>query len=363
VSAAAIPWVRIDGRPTLDLKAADPARRSLDFLDRNLGGAYPLEILIDGARTDAIKEPALLAAVAEVKAGLEARPEVSRATSPVEFIKKMNRAMEGDAPDGYRLPATREAVAQYLLLFEMAGSDAEFERLVNYDYSVARMTAVTTDLPAERYEDLLAAVERLGAAHMPAGTSLRVSGEGPVWHAATDTLISTLLRSLYVAMPLVFLVTGLAFRSLRLGAISILPNLVPITLALGLLAPLDIALRFSTITAFPLAFGLAIDDTIHFLARYRAELAAGRTNEEAVRTTIKTTGRAMFLTSALLVAGFSVLFVSSFLGIVHVTFLMCLILVVALAGDLLLLPALLLTFPPASAPERLGATREHVAAA
>jgi predicted RND superfamily exporter protein len=128
--------------------------------------------------------------------------------------------------------------------------------------------------------------------------------------------------------------------------LSILPNLLPITIALGLLAPLDISLRFSTITAFPLAFGLAIDDTIHFLARYRAERAAGRDNEDAVRRTMTTTGSPMFLTSAMLVAGFSVLFVSNFLGIVHVTFLMCLILVVALLGDLVLMPALLLTFPP-----------------
>lgn len=200
---------------------------------------------------------------------------------------------------------------------------------------------------------LIAEVEKLESGRMPPGTNLHVSGEGPVWQAAARILISTLIQSLYIAMPLVFLVTGLAFRSFRLGVLSILPNLLPLTIALGLMAPLDIALRFSTITAFPLAFGLAIDDTIHFLARYKAERAAGLSNDEAVRRTITTTGRPMFLTSALLVAGFSVLLVSNFLGIVHVTLLMCLILVVALLGDLVLLPALLLTFPPA---ERSAAT-------
>jgi predicted RND superfamily exporter protein len=275
-----------------------------------------------------------------------ALPQVSRVTSPVEFIKKMNRAMEDNSADAYRLPATSDAVAQYLLLFEMAGSDAEFERLVNYDYSTARMTATTTDVTPEEYAMLIAEVERLESGRMPPGTNLHVSGEGPVWQAAARILISTLIRSLYIAMPLVFLVTGIAFRSFRLGALSVLPNLLPLTIALGLMAPLDIALRFSTITAFPLAFGLAIDDTIHFLARYKAERAAGLTNDQAVRRTIITTGRAMFLTSALLVAGFSVLMASNFLGIVHVTLLLCVILVVALLGDLVLLPALLLTFPP-----------------
>jgi len=359
VSLAATPLAVIDGRPALDFKKSDPVRRSLDFLERTLGGAYPLEVLIDGGGPDGIKNPELLAAVDHVKQGLESLPDVARVTSPVEFIKKMNRAMDDNAPDAYRLPATSDAVAQYLLLFEMAGSDGEFDRLVNYDYSIARMTAITADVTPPRYEALIQAVDRLKDGQLPDGTDLYVSGEGPVWQSAAHTLIATLIRSLYIAMPLVLLVTGLAFRSARLGTISILPNVIPLTLALGLLGPLGITLRFSTITAFPLAFGLAIDDTIHFLARYRSELRSGATVDEAVHRTITTTGRPMFLTSAMLVAGFSVLFVSNFLGIIHVTILMCVILVSALFGDLLLLPALLLTFRGSSAK---SAARDGVAA-
>ena len=352
-TAAMVPAARIDGRPTQDLKRTDPTRQALEFLEDNLGGAYPLEIVIEGSGADAIKDPSLLATVDYVKSGLELSPFIARVTSPVEFIKKMNRAMEENAPEAYALPATSDAVAQYLLLFEMAGSDAEFERLVNYDYSVARMTALTTDFSPEEYESIVEELERLKHGRLPPGTDIYASGEGPIWRRATTVLISTLIRSLYIAMPLVFVLTGLAFRSWRLGALSVLPNLLPITLALGLLAPLDITLRFSTITAFPLAFGLAIDDTIHFLARYRNEIAAGRTVDEAVRITITTTGRAMLLTSVLLVAGFSVMFVSNFLGIIHVATLISVILVAALFGDLLLLPALILTTQRASSrPEK-----------
>ena len=172
------------------------------------------------------------------------------------------------------------------------------------------------------------------------------SGEGPVWRSAARVLISTLVRSLYLAMPLIFLVTGFAFRSARLGVLSILPNLLPLTIGLGLMWPLDIELRFSTITAFPVAFGLAVDDTIHFLARYRTEVSAGSTREQAVCTTMMTTGRPIMLTSALLIAGFSVLFLSSFVGMIHVAMLDCIILTAALFGDLLVLPALLLLFGP-----------------
>ena len=105
-------------------------------------------------------------------------------------------------------------------------------------------------------------------------------------------------------------------------------------------------LRLTTIIAFPVAFGLAIDDTIHFLNRYRIELAAGADPETAVRTTLRTAGRAMVLTTVFLVSGFCVMFLSNFLGVIHMGILVLAILVAALFGDLLVLPALLLAFRP-----------------
>lgn len=345
-AAASIPGARVDNRPTRDLKPADPAVLALDFLEDNLGGAYPLDIVVRGGAPDALKNPALLAEVDRIRAGIEKLPFVSKVSTPVEFIKKMNRAMNADRPADYRLPSTSDAVAQYLLLFEMAGGDGEFSRLVNYDYSVARMTAIIKDVPSEVYWSIVDELERIEGGRLPPGVDIRVSGEGPIWRSAAPVLISTLVRSLYLAMPLIFLVTALAFRSVRLGLISILPNLLPLTIGLGLLWPLGISLRFSTITAFPIAFGLAVDDTIHFLNRYRSESAAGKTREQAVRATIMTTGQPILLTSVLLIAGFSVLLLSNFLGMVHVAVLDCIILTMALFGDLLLLPALLLLFGP-----------------
>jgi predicted RND superfamily exporter protein len=208
------------------------------------------------------------------------------------------------------------------------------------------MSTMMADITPEQYRATLAEIDNLKRGHMPAGTDIIASGEGPLWQAGSRLLISTLLQSLYIAMPLVFVITGIAFRSFRFGALSVLPNVLPITVALGLLAPLDISLRFSTIVAFPLAFGLAIDDTIHFLARYRSEISRGKSNDEAVRTAITTTGRAMLLTSLLLIVGFVVFFFSNFLGVVHVAALLWIILSTALLGDLVLLPAMMLVFPP-----------------
>lgn len=343
-SAAMVPLAVVDNRPSLDLGAEHPARQGLDFLERRLGGAYPLDIVVEGAGPDAVKSPALLEAIERVRAGVEALPTVSRVTSPGEYIRKMNRAVHGGDPEAYALPASPEAVAQNLLLFEMGGGDGEFDRLVTYDYAFARMSAQTVDCPPDDFQTILDRIDALASDGVPDGARIYASGESPVWYTATRELIGTLISSLYFAMPLVFAVTAVAFRSWRLGVLSVLPNLLPLTLGLGILAPLDITLRFSTITAFPVAFGLAIDDTIHFLARYHAEVRAGARPEEAVRRTIRTTGRAMLVTSVLLIAGFSVFYASSFVGILQVAILISVILLAALFGDLLLMPALLLTF-------------------
>ncbi len=153
-----------------------------------------------------------------------------------------------------------------------------------------------------------------------------------------------MLRSLYIAVPIILIIIAWSFRSLRLAALSLLPNVLPLTLGLAMLGVAGISLRFSTIVAFPLAFGLAVDDTIHFLARWREERASGRDNAEAIRLAMRNTGRAMVLTTLFLTGGLMVMMVSEFLGLVHMALLIMVILVGALVGDLLLLPALLTLF-------------------
>ncbi len=345
-SAVAMTAVEIDSRFRRDLKSDDPAVRSMDFIEARLGGAFPLHILVKGDRPDTIKRPEVLAEMEILRAGMEALPTVSKVISPTQFIKKMNRAMNEGREDAYRLPETKEAVAQYLLLFEMAGSDNEFDRLVSYDYSTARMTARTEDHPPAQYRATIARLHELVADRFPEGVEVYEAGEAPLFHTVTTRLIGSLVKSLYFAMPLIFLITALAFRSGKLALLCILPNVLPLTVGMGFLGLTGISLRFSTIVAFPVAFGLAIDGTIHFLARYRLEIAAGRGPEEAVRATLTTAGRAMVMTTVFLVSGYAVMLFSNFMAMVHMALLMSIIVVSALVGDLLVLPALLLIFRP-----------------
>ncbi len=347
VSAFLIPGVAVDSRPLADLKRDDPTVAGVRFVEENLGGAFPLEVLFNGSAEGAIKNPKVLGAMDTVARGLEELDGISRVVSPVAYIKQMNRAMHGGDEAAFDVPASREAVSQYLLLFEMAGSDSEFERLVNYDYSTARLRALMDDLPTAEFNRILAELDGLATAASGTGVSVTAAGEAPLFHAMSGRAISALVRSLYVAMPVIFVVTGLAFRSWRVGLLTVLPNLLPLTVGLGFLALADISLRFSTVVAFPVAFGIAVDDTIHFLSRYREEVSAGASRPAAIRTAMASAGRAMLLTTVFLVVGFSVLFFSEFLAVVHIAAVVSVVLVSALVADLLLLPALLLMYDPA----------------
>lgn len=345
-SSAAIPWVRIDNRFTTDLREDDPVMRSLRFVERHFGGVLPFEILVKGGGPDAVKEPRLLEAADRLREAFLADPAVSTVLSPTEFLKRLNRAMHGGDPAAYRIPDSKNLVAQYLLLFEMAGGDSEFDRLVSSDHSVLRIATRTKDVPPEEIDRLRERLRELAAGLFDGRVTVQESGYGPLFSTATRTVLTTLLQSLYLAMPVIFLVIALSFRSLRIGLLSALPNVIPLTFALGFLGVAGIPLRFATIIAFPLAFGIAVDDTIHFLARYRTEIRAGATPEEAVRATYRTTGRAMVLTTAFFVGGYGIMMGSSFLATSQIAMLAALILTVALLGDLFLLPALLLVFRP-----------------
>lgn len=346
-SVVAMGAIRVDNRYSRDLKPDNPALVSMDFLEKAFGGAFVLELVVDAGEPDGIKNPALLNAMDEVRAGMEGHELVSKVFSPVTFIKKMNRAMNAGSAEFFSVPSSPEAVAQYLLLFEMAGGDSEYDRMISYDYSKARMAAYTSELAPEEYEDVIARLRALVAERFGSfGDSVEMyeAGGTPLFYTVSSSLISTLMRSLYLAMPVIVVITAFAFRSVRLGLLSVLPNVIPITVGLGLLGLTGISLRFSTIVAFPIAFGLAIDDTIHFLNRYRLEMRAGAGHEEAVRAALRTAGRAMVLTTVFLIAGFGIMLASNFLAMVHMSITLCVILVAALFGDLLVLPALLQVF-------------------
>ncbi len=316
-----------------------PTARATRLAEQRLEGLVRLQISLEGA-PDSMKRPEVLRAMDRLEAWLQQQPGVTNTLSPAGYVKEMHRAVMGTR----ELPDRKEAVAQLML---MAEGETGMERHVSFKYHRARVEVKLRDVGARRYLQLVDQTRRIiGGMFDPLDVSARVTGTSLVAYRGINRLVTDLLGSLTVAILIIGVVLSLLFRSLRIGLISLLPNTIPLAVGLGSMRLLGMRLEPVTVMIYSIALGIAVDDTIHFLVRYREEVDAGRGPAEAVRRTLATAGKAMAFTSVLLVSGFTVTLLSSFPGTVRFGTLGIIILSTALLTDVLVTPACAMVFKP-----------------
>ena len=332
-------------------------RQDTDFMDEHLSGNTVLEYSLEAPEEGGITDPRFLAEIARFAEWFEAEPSVRHVSVVTDTFKQLNQSMHGDDPSAYRIPASKELAAQYLLLYELSlPLGLDLNNQMDTSRSATRVTVSATTLYSK---DLLALNQRASAwldentAHIA-----RYSGTGPSALFAyigqrniRAMLIGTLL--VLIAISVILLV---ALKSLRLGLISIVPNLLPAIVGFGVwgFTVGQISLSLSVVAA--MTIGIVVDDTVHFLAKYRrARQALGKDPEQAVHYAFETAGRALFTTTLVLVSGFLIFAASPFIPTAQVGVLTSMIIATALIADLSLLPALLLAVDrnrPASAKTR-----------
>ena len=320
-----------------------PIVRGYRFLEQNLTPPIPMEIVFEAA-PDTFKEPATWQWIEQLNSNLEAIALVGHVASYGDVLKELNWAFQGgDEAGGTRtIPTTRQAIAQYSLVFQMGGPE-NFERLVNNSFSKAHISLRLADSSSAEQAEVIARIRSLVAQHAPSSVRWDVTGGTVVYVSVVEALIDGQIRSLTMAMVVITLLITLLFRSIRIGLLSMIPNVLPILTMLGLMGWLGLPLDTNTVMIGPITLGIAVDDTIHFITRYRRELKVQGSSTLAMKGTLLTTGRALMSTSIILAAGFSVTILSSFrpqaiLGGLGGTTIM-----LALIADLILLPAVLLT--------------------
>jgi hypothetical protein len=321
-----------------------PPFAAMRFIERHFGGASTIDVVVSGP-PDVLKEPASAETVAAVQAVLRAHPTVFSAIAYTDLLRRMNRALRDGDPDAYRIPETRGAIAQELLLYELSGG-TELSRMIDVtDYSAARVSGrMSSFLDAPELARLYGHLrEQLAGLTATSGLGLRaeLAGEGPLWFRQNSTLTAVMAESFLLALAGITAMMMLLAGSPTLGLVAMIPNVIPILLTVGLMGWIGIRLDFATVTIASVAIGIAVDDTIHFLSRYRAELAVVGDARHALVRAMTTVGKAMVATSAILCTGMLTLLTSSFPP--HRTFglMMAMTVVFALGGDLFLLPALL----------------------
>ena len=323
-------------------------------VDTEMGGTTNVVYLFDAGEDDAIKEPAVLREIDRLQQ--RANQEdwlVTKTYSIVDIVKDLNQAFHGDDPAYYRIPETREEVAQYLLLYESSGGE-EAEEYVTSDYRRAnvelRLKMDRTAAMQKLIRDLDAELEDPPLEE----TSVSLTGIGALWLILMDYIVSSQIQGLTLAFSVITLFMVLLFRSFKIGLISMVPNLAPVLLALGAMGWTGITLDYNKATIAAIALGISVDDTIHLMTRFHHEFSIHRNYRRALREALGDVGRALVITSIALVLGFLAMSFSELRSQAFYGLLLASALVTALLADFFFMPALVLRFEPFG-PEGQGA--------
>ena len=317
-------------------------RRDTDFVIENLTGVETLEYSLNAGRDGGITDPDYLRKVDAFAEWYRAQPEVAHVQAFTDIMKRLNKNMHGDDPAFYRLPEDAELAAQYLLLYELSvpvGMD--LNNRIDVAKSATRMTVTMRPLSSEQQRKLDARGQEWLHANAP-GLARKASGTSLVFaHMAIRNTLSMLWGTFSAVVLIALLLTGI-FRSVRLGLVSLVPNLIPAVMAFGVWGYLygEVGNAGSLVTA--ISFGIVVDDTIHLMSRYLKARREGLSASGAVRAAFRVVGPALFTTTMILGLGFVVFTTSGFVISWMLGLLLALTIGFALLADFLLLPPLLM---------------------
>ncbi len=345
VSIIGIFNIKISGSIIEDMPQKTEFFSDIKFFESEFEGIMPLEIYIDTKRKKGVMNLATLKRMDNLQDYINEVPELSKPLSIVELVKFSKQAYYNNNPEYYQLPNSQERT--FLLSYAKSSSDnAEFlENYVDNTGQFARITTFMKDTKTERFdrieEDIKAKINKIFPKER---YNVILTGKALVFQKGTKFLVNNLILSLSLAILLIALFMAWMFRSAKMISVSLIPNLLPLIITAGLMGHLGVPIKPSTILVFSIAFGISVDDTIHFLAKYRQELIANHWKiRKSVYAALKETGVSMFYTSIVLFFGFSVFAISSFGGTVALGILVSITLLFAMLANLVLLPSLLLS--------------------
>jgi predicted RND superfamily exporter protein len=335
--------IRFSHDPLSWLPSDSPVRKSTYLIDEQLRGSGTMEVIVDAGQENGLVNPTLLHALDEVnQMAAEIDDEfvfVGKVLSITDILKEIHQALHANDPSFHLIADDRELLAQELLLFENSGSD-DLEDFVDSQLQMARVTIKVPWLDAVEYTRFTDHIKNLYRDRLGELAQIHTTGMLPLLTRTVDAAMRSAVRSYIIAGFVISLMMILLVGDLRLGLICMLPNLTPIFLMLGIMGIFDMPLDMFTMLIGSIAIGLAVDDTIHFMRNYTRYFDETGDSREAVRHTLQTTGRAMFITTVVLALGFFIYMFSSMHNLFNFGLLTGVAIVTALLADYFLAPAL-----------------------
>ena len=337
VAAYAIPRIVIDTDYLSFFDEDSPVRRDFDAVNDRLAGAIPIYVVLSGDGPGAFREPAALRAIETLKERADAIPGVSRSAAITDTLRVMNRAIENDDPAAERIPDDRASVME---LFQLAPKD-DVARFANVNQSRVNLVVRTGEVGSASVRDLVARLQSLMREVLPPGIRGETTGNAILLARSADGIAGGQLQAVAAAATVIFVLVTLALRSWKLGVIAMIPNLLPVAMFFALLGLGAAPLSLPTSLIGSVALGIAIDDTVHFLVRYRRERSAGLSPADAARVTGLRVGLPIATAALMLSAGFAVIALSSFATLREFGVLFAVTVGFCLLAELVLMPALL----------------------
>ncbi|MGB3143097.1 MAG: efflux RND transporter permease subunit [Maribacter sp.] len=345
ISIIGIYQIKISGSPIEDMPKNAEFFHDIRFIEKEFKGIMPVEIVVDTKSPKGVLKPATLKRMNQLGDMIEEIPELSTPVSVVNLVKYSKQAFYNGIPKYYQLPTSQENT----FIMDVARKSSDNSNLlatfVDSTGQIARMTTFMRDVNTSRMEEIEARLLENIAKIFPAERyNVYMTGSALLFLKGTKYLVKNLIMSLALAIGLIALFMAYLFRSFRMIIISLIPNLLPLVITAGIMGFVGVPIKPSTILVFSIAFGISVDDTIHFLAKYRQELTANKWQiEKSVYNALRETGVSMFYTSIVLFFGFSVFVISNFGGTVALGSLVSATLLLAMLANLILLPSLLLS--------------------
>lgn len=354
VSIIGIYQIKISGSLIEDMPKKAEFFQDIRFFENEFNGVMPLEIMVDTKRKKGVMKLATLKRMNELEELITEIPELSRPVSVVSLVKYSKQAYYNGNPKYFQLPTSQE---NSFILSYVKNSSSDVDLLKSFVDSTGQYARITTfmkDIGTDKMEDIEDDLQdKINSVFPAENYSVTMTGKALVFQKGTNYLVKNLIISLALAIFLISLFMAYMFRSLRMILVSLLPNILPLLITAGIMGYVGVPIKPSTILVFSIAFGISVDDTIHFLAKYRQELQANNWKiRKSVYAALRETGVSMFYTSIVLFFGFSVFIISSFGGTVALGALVSITLLFAMLSNLLLLPSLLLSL------ERIIANKE-----
>jgi len=335
-----IPNIVIDSNYVTLFKGSSQIRQDIEYFDEVYRGMMNLDIILDSGEAEGIKDPAFLNQLQEIETWLTGRAALGPINSLVDYLKEINQALNGDDPEFYRLPSSREMTAQYLLLYESSGANEDLSDIKDFDNRHARLVVPVVNMEASEMEAELENIEAYLAENYPQLGAI-VTGTMALY-TVQDTYISEgMAQSFLIALAVITLFFITLFKSVKYGLLSIIPSVLPIVLAGSFAGWIGVSLDQSAVIVFAMTMGIAVDDAIHVMSRYLLAKGEGASTKQSIARAMNESGRAVVFSSMVLVFGFSVLCFASFTTIIYVGLFGSIIMSLALIGDLIMLPAIL----------------------